>query len=295
MTKDIYIGVDGGGTKCKVRIEDTDGKLLGEAVGGPSQIRLSVDQSWHSILDAIHKALQPSGISLDDKNYRFHAGFGLAGTEKKEAVRDFLAYPHPPFANIVLKSDAYTACLGAHGGKDGAIIIIGTGTIGMRIQGDELIQVGGWGFPHGDEGGGARIGLTAVCLTLQAYDGRVETSPLLQAIMKKFSNDTSKLVSFACDANATKFAEIAPLVIEYLEKDDFWSLAIINHAGREIDRIFTAMENRTANKTIELPYCLLGGIAEFLESWISAELSERLVSVQADATVGAIYMVKKQI
>jgi len=171
MAKDIFIGVDGGGTKCKVRIEDAEGNLLGQARGGPAQIRISVDQAWQSILAAINEALKSTGISLVDKNYRFHAGFALAGTEVKEAVDDFLSRPHP-FTNISLKSDAYAACLGAHGGKDGAIINIGTGVIGMRISGDEVIQVGGWGFPHGDEGGGAWLGLEAVRLASAASCGK---------------------------------------------------------------------------------------------------------------------------
>ena len=86
----------------------------------------------------------------------------------------------------------------------------------MRIQGDELVQVSGWGFPHGDEGGGAYLGLEAVRLTLQAYDGRVDYSPLLRAIMEKFNNDIWRLVSWACEAKSTQFDEIAPLVIEYI-------------------------------------------------------------------------------
>jgi glucosamine kinase len=289
---DIYIGIDGGGTKCKVRIEDAAGNLLGKAMGGPSQIRLSVDQAWKSILDAIDEALKSSGISLNDKNYRFHAGFALAGTEKKEAVNDFLSRSHP-FTTISLKSDAYAACLGAHGGKDGAIIIIGTGVAAMRIQGDDLIQVSGWGFPHGDEGGGAYLGSEAVRLTFHAYDGRVDFSPLLQAIMEKFNNDIWPLVSWACEAKSTQFAEIAPLIIEHVDKKDPWALQLIKQAAHEIDRIYMAMEKRAQDKTKKLPYSLFGGVTSFIEPWLSEELRSRIVPRQADAAVGAIYMVKK--
>lgn len=292
MAKDIYIGVDGGGTKCKVRIEDAAGNLLGQAKGGPSQIRISVDQAWQSILTAINEALKATGISLEDKNYRFHAGFALAGTEVKEAVDDFLSRSHP-FTSMSLKSDAYAACLGAHGGKDGAIIIIGTGVIGMRVSGEEVIQVGGWGFPYGDEGGGAWLGLEAVRLTLQAYDGRVASSPLLEAILQKFANDIAKLVTWACEAKSTQFAEIAPLVVEHIAAKDPWALYLIKQAGKEMDKIFTALEKRAQDKSKKLPYSLFGGIVPFIEPWLGTELKSRIVPRQADATVGAIWMVKQ--
>ncbi len=43
-------------------------------------------------------------------------------------------------------TDAHAACIGAHNGADGAIIIIGTGVVGYQTQNGEGVQVGGWGF-----------------------------------------------------------------------------------------------------------------------------------------------------
>ncbi len=294
MSEDIYIGVDGGGTKCKAYIEDANGNLLGQAQGGPAQIRISVDRAWGSVLDAINKALDQANISLDSANYRFHVGFALAGTEVKEAFDDFLSRPHP-FTTISLKSDAYAACLGAHGGKDGAIIIIGTGVIGLRIQGNEVIQVGGWGFPHGDEGSAAWLGMEAVRLTFQAYDGRAPFSPLLTAILQKFDNDISRFVTWANTAQSTQFAGIAPLVIEHVDTMDPWALTLIKQAGGEINKICLAMEEKAGSKNSKFPYSLFGGIAPFVEPWLGEELRSRILPRQNDATRGAIFMIKKEL
>lgn len=294
MISNIYIGIDGGATKCKVRIEDEEANVLGTAVGGPANIGMSVDVAWKSILDTVNEALKSADLNLKNQNYRFHAGCGLAGTEVIEAVDDFLSRSHQ-FTSICLKSDAYTACLGAHGGKDGAIIIIGTGVIGMRIQGDEIVQVGGWGFPHGDEGGGAWLGMEATRLVMQAYDGRVEFSPLLKAILKKFNGDFYRFVAWANTAQSTEFAQIAPLVIEHIHSQDPWALTLIKQAGRDIDRIYEALENRAADKTTMLSYSLIGGVAPFVELWLGKKLHSKIVPVQADATVGAIYMMKSKV
>ncbi|MCK4869542.1 MAG: N-acetylglucosamine kinase [Gammaproteobacteria bacterium] len=293
MAENIFIGVDGGGTKCKVRVENAAGELLGQARGGPSNISLSVDDSWISILGAIKDALKEGGISLTDGGYNFYVGLALAGTEDKKAVSNFLAKPYP-FTKVILKSDAYAACLGAHDGKDGAIIIIGTGVIGMRVQRGNVIQVGGWGFPYSDEGGGAWLGLEVVRLTTQAHDGRLEFTPLLKAVLRKFNDDIFTLVSWAVKARSTQFGELAPLVIEYVEKEDPWALHLIKTAAHEIDRVAIAMRQR-ANGGAVVPYSLFGGVTPFIEPWLSAELQERLVPRKNDATKGAIFMVQQEL
>jgi glucosamine kinase len=50
------------------------------------------------------------------------------------------------------------------------LIAIGTGTVGYQIEGDKECKVGGWGFPHGDEGSGAWLGMEAVRMTLHWLD-----------------------------------------------------------------------------------------------------------------------------
>jgi glucosamine kinase len=150
----FYVGVDGGATKTAVRVEDANGKLLGQVIGGPANIRISVDQAWLSINEALHRILHPVGVSFTHGGYQFHAGIGLAGYEIAEARDSFEKYTHG-FNKLVLTSDAHIACLGAHNNNDGAIIIAGTGVVGFQMQAGETHKVSGWGFPHDDQGGGA--------------------------------------------------------------------------------------------------------------------------------------------
>ena len=138
---------------------------------------------------------------------------GIAGTEVAAALDQFLAAAHP-FSSLIVRSDGYTACLGSHGGEDGAVIAVGTGTIGFQVEGGRESRVGGWGFPHGDEGGGALLGLEAVRKTLQWLDGREPVDPLLEAVKARFDGDQGRLVSWANAARETEFGEIAPLVVE---------------------------------------------------------------------------------
>ncbi|MDF2940040.1 MAG: gspK [Gammaproteobacteria bacterium] len=288
---DILIGVDGGGTKTKVEIEDGLGNKIGFGQGGPANIRSSVPLSWQSIQNAVSQALAQSPIKMGDKAYRFHIGLGLAGTEVPEAEEAFLKVPHP-YNTLILHSDAYAACLGVHGGKDGAIIIIGTGTIGYQIEQGQITRVGGWGFPHSDEGGGAWLGMELCRLTFQWLDKRIKPSPLLEAVFEHFDYNIFGFSTWANRASPGQFGELVPLLISFIEKKDPHAIDLIKQSAKCINSMWHGLEKQAKTK---LTYCLLGGIAPFVEPYLDRRLRARLVPRQFDAPQGAILMLRKHL
>jgi glucosamine kinase len=292
LTRDVFIGIDGGATKTIVRVENASREILGQGQGGPANIRLSVEGSWQSINDALKEALAPTGLRVDDGRHRFYCGAGLAGTEVTAACDQFLNTPHS-FARLVLKSDGYTSCLGAHAGRDGALIAIGTGTVAFQIAGGKEARAGGWGFPHGDEGSGAWLGMEAVRLALRWLDGRRKPSPLLESVYAHFDHDLMRLVVWANQANATQFAQIAPIVIDHVKRQTPLAVALIQQAAREIDRLGTALSAQSVNKA--LPCSLLGGLAQFVEPWLGESLRSRLTPCDSDAASGALLMIRKAV
>lgn len=292
MIQDIFIGIDGGATKSKVRVEDSSGNLLGQGVNGPSNIRLSVDATWDAIYQAIDDALKSSQISLRDKaNYRFHAGMGLAGCEVKDAYEDFVRRSHP-FDTLQVVSDAHTACLGAHNGKDGSIIIIGTGIVGYQIENNQAVKVGGWGFPHDDQGSGAWLGLEAVRLTFQWIDHRSEKSPLVEDVFEYFNRDLEYFTAWSNRANSSEFAKLAPLVINHSQQEELAAVRLMKKAAHAVDKIGHTLLKLQQQKEKPLPCSLFGGIAPFLEPWLAEELKAHLVPREADANIGALLLVR---
>jgi len=294
LTKHIFIGVDGGATKCVVRVEDETGSLLGLEVSGPANIRLSADQAWQSIHSALNNIFRPLSLSLADSSCQFHAGMGLAGCEVKEAYQAFLAHPHS-LATLIVSSDSHTACLGAHGGQDGAIIIAGTGVVGFQIQQGKTVQVGGFGFPHDDEGGGAWLGLQAVRLTLQWLDGRLPASALASVVYSYFGEDQDQLISFANRANSTQFAVLAPLVIQQAEAGDQMAGAVLQQAAKFIDHIADTLGRQQLVSDKPLPCSLVGGIAPFLEPYLGSALRTRIRDCQLTPDAGAVLMVRQHL
>lgn len=290
MKRNLYIGIDGGATKTKVRIEDADGCLLTEAQSGPGTIRTNVSKAWYAIIDGIQTALHKIDLDLYDQTHHYHVGLGLAGTEVAESCEEFLSQAHP-FASIALKSDAYTACLGAHQGKEGGIIIIGTGTIGLKIEKGVVTTVGGWGFPHDDEGSGAWLGMEAIRLTLESIDHRREPSDFSKAIFRHFKKDLDHMVTWSNQALPTHFAELAPIVVEYVKRKNPDAIHLVERAGVAIGRTYDALVKQSTLP--KLPVSLLGGLSHSIEPWLPKRIRTRCKPPQGDATQGAILMIKK--
>ena len=292
MTQDIYIGIDGGGTKSKIRVEDRAGKLLGQAFAGPANVRLSTEQAWQSIYHGLDDVLTPLAISLNDSQFRFHVGLGLAGSEVTSAAQAFIDNAHP-FTTLKLVSDAHIACVSAHGLQPGAIIIIGTGVIGYQIAGAKSMRVSGWGFPHDDEGGGAWLGLEAIRVTLQWLDHRQEKSPLAEDVFNFFEQDKTHLVTWANAATSTDYARLAPIVINHSQQAEAVALRIMKKAAHAIDRVGVALEKQWQVDESTLPCCLFGGIAPFIQPLLGEALRSRLVTRKIDPCIGAILMVRE--
>src|SRR5260370_9986156 len=187
QTGPLFAGVDGGGTGCGARIQDADGRLLGTGIAGPAALRLGIDRSLAEVVKACRAALDEAGLGAEALG-SVHAAVGLAGVGRKGAMEELMQRPHP-FRSVAYVHDATIACIGAHGARDGGIVIVGTGSVGFAVVGGRDFRVGGYGFPISDEGSGADVGLHAIRLAVRPYDDRAVDSNLTPDVMGRFSND----------------------------------------------------------------------------------------------------------
>ncbi|TWF58251.1 N-acetylglucosamine kinase [Neorhizobium alkalisoli] len=283
-----FLGVDGGGTGCRARIEDASGTVLGQGLSGPATTRLGIEEAWASISRAFNAALDEAGLETD-KTAHVHVGIGLAGIGRKGAIETLKAIPHD-FASIDFVSDGMGACLGAHSGKDGAIVIAGTGSIGLGFVGDKNLRVGGYGFPISDEGSGADLGLKAVQFALRAHDGRLEKTALLSEVMQRFRDDPMEAVAWMDRATATDYAALAPMVMRHADQGDASGRRIVQSAAEQIDTLVRALFDLGAPRVT-----LLGGLSSPLEAWLSPDVRRRLKPADGDAVSGAIILARRAI
>lgn len=197
----VFLGVDGGGSGCRMRLVDASGTTLAEARGGPANIATDPDGARANLLAALEQIL-PQGAPAT-------AVFGLAGANAPGAA-DLLARDFP-LADLRIVSDALTSATGALGGQDGIVAAIGTGSVFASLRNGAFRQVGGWGPALGDEGGGAALGRRLLQHALRAATGLRGMTPLLADTLGRFSG-AEGVVGFGVGATAADLACLAPEV-----------------------------------------------------------------------------------
>nr|HQU83059.1 BadF/BadG/BcrA/BcrD ATPase family protein [Pyrinomonadaceae bacterium] len=149
----LYLGVDGGGTKTHIALRNEKGEIVGEGFAGASNpLRVGVENAVENIVKAINNACDVYELSRGDI---VSATLGLAGVRRgdiKKIVGDSFR-KRLNLKKIQVVTDAEIALFGSTLGKAGLVIIAGTGSVCLGIDDDgKLALSGGWGPLAGDEG-----------------------------------------------------------------------------------------------------------------------------------------------
>lgn len=286
MTATFYLGVDGGGTRCRARLETADGEVLGRGLSGPASMRFGFEAARESIMAATRQALAEAGLG-EDALANTYAGIGLAGTGQLGARAALEAWRHP-FAGAWFEGDGYLAYLGAFGGGDGGIVVSGTGSIGITYD-EHTIRVGGYGFPVSDEGSGAHIGLNAIRYALRTLDGRAKSTDFAKEILERFQFDPAVVIRWSETASATDYAAFAAIVIKHAATGEPAATNLLRDAAVHIAGLVEGVLARGAPRV-----ALVGGLVEFLKPYIPAATAARLTEPQADAMAGGILLARQR-
>lgn len=282
----LLVGVDGGGTHCRARIETLSGETVGEARGGSANVFTDLDGALSTVEAVIEDALRQGGFSRDDFA-RCHVGLGLAGANIP-SVCAALSARTLPYAAHRLASDAVAGCLGAHGGADGGIAILGTGAAYVAQKGEHFTIFGGWGPQVSDHGSGADLGRAALSAALLAHDGVYPDSPLARDVMARFAGDPAALASFAGKARPSDFGGFAPLVFDHAEAGDAVARGIVTRALSVVEASLHRL------LALGVPaIALLGGTAPRYRPLLSPELSGVLVEPAGTALDGALILARR--
>lgn len=315
---EYLIGVDGGGSGTRVRLARADGSPLAQGRGGPSALAHGIQSAWSAVNGAVAQAFAEAGLAVAAPGV-MAIGLGLAGVHNQQWAASFVAH-NPGYAAVALESDALTTLLGAHQGRPGAIIALGTGSVGEALDAQGRRRaVGGWGFPAGDEAGGAWIGMRAIGHVQHALDGRAAMSAFAAAIIGACGatpaaagrQDRDQLQNqqdlpalpdpqdlparrdvvqrWLAGANQTVYAQLARLVVAHGASDPA-AHAILCEAGSQVALIAAALDAGG-----QLPLALCGGLAAPLTPYLPVSLLRRLVAAHGDSAMGALGLIQRRL
>jgi glucosamine kinase len=274
------LAIDGGGSKTAAALFTADGEERARWRGGPSNVYQDPAGGIAVIRTAWQELAAGAGPDPRAEESETTIAAGLAGIGAGPAL-DRLDHAFAGFAACRWSSDGYTALIGAFGGGPGALLSVGTGVVGCRLDRlGQFAQLGGWGFPAGDRGGGAWLGLRLVNDHLEERDGYgpVDGSPdLWPRVAAVIGTERAAILDWLRTARPADFAALARLVVRAGEAGDAYVQALLDEATGHLLRLARAL-----GPGRERPLSLGGGLAETFRARLVDALGPGTVTAERD-------------
>ncbi len=263
-THNLYLGVDGGGTKTHVVLVNNNKEIICEGFAGPSNpLRVGVEDAVSTIVKAINSVCDKSFIN---PNNIVSATLGLAGVRRadlRERIRQSFT-KNLRIKNVEVVTDAEIALFGTTLGEAGLVIISGTGSICYgRDENGKTAVAGGWGPIAGDEGGGISIAKQALMAIAKSLDGRGKPTKLNYVGAEYFRASTPDdliVAIYSPQMDNKKLAGFAKYVIETAKQDDEIAVEILSVAGFELGLAAYAVIKKLDLLNEKIPIGTIGSI-----------------------------------
>lgn len=304
LRKNIYLGVDGGGTKTEAVLIDEEGGIIdrGQA-GGSNPGIIGYGKSVDNVYLSVKNIAKDVEIAC--------ACFAIAGVNTKEDEKKFAKaiHAHPKLSKITKKffvvNDTRAALRTGTASKNAIVLTSGTGSScwGTNDKGQET-KSGGWGHILADQGSAYAIGLSILKEVTRELDGRAQKSLLSKILLGQL-----KISSFEELDNLihkkpwdkTDIAKVAPVVDAAFLKGDKKAKEVIEDAANDLfdmvfavckkldftNRKFTLVVTGSVFNIAEMTKLVKGKVLEF-------NPSVKIVKPKISLAVGAALLAKEQ-
>lgn len=254
----LLFGLDSGGSKTIAAVADEKGRVLGVWHG------LGLDpmagEGW---TDELAKAVSALGTGRD-----FAASvLGLSCHGEIPSVsahQQAVVAKHFHGTHLVL-NDVEVACDAAFAGRDGVLLLAGTGSMAWAKVGGKSLRFGGWGEAFGDEGSAFWIGREALSLATRLLDGRLadvsgEGKEFASRLLAACGVTVDGLIdwAFSRDNHRAAYAALARTVSLLSDEGNGMATQLLRAAAERLaEHVFAA---RRALDRPELAWSYAGGV-----------------------------------
>jgi N-acetylmuramic acid 6-phosphate etherase len=259
---DLFLGIDGGGTKTQVLLGKkvaSGWEILGRGQAGPSNIHgVGFETATNHLRDGIETAFRQAGLRMGRVD---SICFGLAGAGREEDRNRIQVWAEKiGFAQRVRVVGDVELILGNH---SGIALVCGTGSIvwGRNTEG-QTARAGGWGPLLGDETSGYGLVLQAIRAVLRSHENRGPETILKSKLLTAFGVDSPpKLISLihGGEWDRTRIATVASTILDANEEGDPVAMKLIGELQAElIESVLSVREQLKLSGTCSL--FLTGGL-----------------------------------
>ena len=237
MPESILIGIDGGGTHSTAVAAYPDGRNAAVAKGGGLNFHNIGVEAVRSHLEAMVRELcQKTGCRAE----KVCVGMAALDAPADEATTAL-------FTGILtadqldLQSDAYIALQGFTQGKPGVIVICGTGSMLLMLDGEgKQHAAGGWGYLLGDAGSGYTLAREGLLAAIDYAEGLASETPLLADAMDYFDAETPRgLIDriYAPEMTQARLAGFARYVLQWASEENPVACGILAYNMKRLARL----------------------------------------------------------
>lgn len=233
--EELYLGVDGGGTKTEFVVVTPDGKALKRIVkGGSNPNDVGFSNAATLICDGISEAL----VSFPGIKGVF---CGIAGLTTGDNAKNLLAEIKTRFPQ--LSAQVGTDALNLLAMEDGAdmAVISGTGSVVFVRKQEEVLRLGGWGYFFDGAGSAYDMGRAAIATALEEEDFSLQPSLLSNLLRQRMK--VSKLWEHihALYAGGKPYvASFSTTVFEAYDQGDQKAIQIVDDTAKALAKLLNA-------------------------------------------------------
>lgn len=264
MIRALFLGVDGGGTKTRFVLVDSDGNLAATHEGPTSyHLQIGMEAVRGVLADGLASVFGQAGI---DGRAVGHAFFGLPGHGEDSAAQALLdAMPEALLGHrrYCCGNDMVCAFAGSLAGEDGINIVAGTGSIAYGERRGKSARAGGWGEMFGDEGSAYWIAVKGLNIFTRMSDGRLPKGQLHAAFTQSLDlrSDLDICGAVMNASSRESVAAMSRLVARAAHDGDAMAVQIFDDAARELASVADAVRQALAfEPDEEIPLSYSGGV-----------------------------------
>lgn len=259
--EELFLGIEGGGTRSTVVLADGHGRAVAELAAGPANVRLLLDRQLLAHFRGIASRLPRTEVPLKA------IAIGLAGARTEvdlERIRRAASRVWPGVLCHVT-DDLQTALAAAPEAKgtDARVLILsGTGSCCFGCSKDGLVsKIGGRGHVIGDRGSACDIGQRALKALMAHYD-REGAWPTLGAhvLRSLLFNDPDDLIPWSMDATKTEIAALTINVFSAAKQGDPLAIKLLDEAAHSLAEDGLACAGRLLEPAQKVQFIFNGGV-----------------------------------
>lgn len=234
MSREIFISVDGGGTKTEFCIfNSTTGEYSSAFYSGSNYKNDDNREGKMDIASQFMKTLEDRKITFDDLG---GVVFGLSGVDSERDMayyRELILGTGIDPEKVIICNDCEYTLRGLVEG-DGMAVVCGTGGITYGICDGKPYRTAGWGMPYSDLGCGTWIGGEIIREAIQRLDEELGYDDPVIGLVSRFRKDGEPLQQTLNELDVPTTASITVDAIRLAEEGDPTCQEIILEAAFHI-------------------------------------------------------------